>query len=465
VVDLPLFRVLRFVLVTRFSRPLLVFMLAFLVYGIVLGSFLKITSGLEYYFIGLIAFTSSISALVGGLAVLKSDLDYLLVLPLDRKELTLSLYLSQFLASSGFLVIFVAPYIKSYFAHYYLGYELSILFLVCVALLATSLTVVVHPLDIKQRALVALVIGVWFISPTLGFEVSPTALLKGYTLFGVSTLVPLTLVVTSLAVRELLHADIAVFRTLGRRASTSFGYQASFLNKSPIRAIYAHYLSLLELAGRVNVSGNVSYTSARVRLRYALAATTALSLIYLFFSLKARNDSVLFALTTGSSFLPLFVAQSGLSNERAWLAFVALKPSTYLRHFLLAKSVSTFALVFPFVVVNVLLYFLGFKNALNTALFFAFCIPWIVVPSIYLSARFNPVQVKDTSVNPSQFNLKQLVSAIPVYAVILLGVSSVISLYIALGVSVAVLVISVFLIFNERTLEALVYRLSEAGFV
>ncbi|PSN83804.1 hypothetical protein B9Q01_03315 [Candidatus Marsarchaeota G1 archaeon OSP_D] len=80
-------------------------------------------------------------------------------------------------------------------------------------------------------------------------------------------------------------------------------------------------------------------------------------------------------------------------------------------------------------------------------------------------ARFNPVQVKDTSVNPSQFNLKQLVSAIPVYAVILLGVSSVISLYIALGVSVAVLVISAFLIFNERTLEALVYRLSEAGFV
>src|SRR5438093_1088162 len=90
-------KLVKFVLLTRFSKPLLGLVTFFLAYDVVIrtvttGNSPEFSGGFSYYAVGASIFFIAVSLLFGGLFVLKSDRDYLLTLPLKRRELSLSLF-------------------------------------------------------------------------------------------------------------------------------------------------------------------------------------------------------------------------------------------------------------------------------------------------------------------------------------------------------------------------------------
>ncbi len=102
-------KLVRFVLLTRFSKPLLGVIAFFLAYDIVIRALTNspgFSTGFSYYAVGATIFFITVSLLFGGLFILKSDRDYLLTLPLKRRDLSISLFTAQFVGS-GITILFL----------------------------------------------------------------------------------------------------------------------------------------------------------------------------------------------------------------------------------------------------------------------------------------------------------------------------------------------------------------------
>src|SRR5205807_4372944 len=94
-------KLVKFVLLTRFSKPLLGLVTFFLIYDVVIravttGGSPEFSGGFSYYAVGASIFFITISLLFGGLFILKSDRDYLLTLPQKRTEISISKITAQF---------------------------------------------------------------------------------------------------------------------------------------------------------------------------------------------------------------------------------------------------------------------------------------------------------------------------------------------------------------------------------
>src|SRR5438046_10131935 len=90
-------KLVKFVLLTRFSKPLLALVTFFLAYDVVIRAFTtgnspEFSGGFSYYAVGASIFFIAVRLLFGGLFVLKSDRDYLLTVALQRIERSLSLF-------------------------------------------------------------------------------------------------------------------------------------------------------------------------------------------------------------------------------------------------------------------------------------------------------------------------------------------------------------------------------------
>ena len=156
-------KLLKFVLLTRFSKPLLALVTFFLAYDVVIRTFTtgnspEFSGGLSYYAVGASIFFITVSLLFGGLFVLKSDRDYLLTLPLKRRELSISLFTAQFVGS-GITILFLFGF---YLAGagtlqttIVLGIDLAVL-----AAVVTALGVVSNIFSIQIRAGLTVVLGV-----------------------------------------------------------------------------------------------------------------------------------------------------------------------------------------------------------------------------------------------------------------------------------------------------------------
>src|SRR6058998_4381055 len=80
-----------FVIITRFSKPLLILTSFFLMYDVLIraitvGNADEFSGGFSYYAVGASIFFVTMSLLLGGIFVLKSDRDYLLTLPLRKRD-------------------------------------------------------------------------------------------------------------------------------------------------------------------------------------------------------------------------------------------------------------------------------------------------------------------------------------------------------------------------------------------
>ncbi len=472
-------KLIKFVIQTRFSKPLLALMAFFLVYETFIGSQTagktNIATGFSYYAVGASIFFMSMSLLFGGLFIVKSDRDYLLTLPLSRRDLSISLFTAQFIGY-GITIIFL-------YGFYVAGagdIPTTIVLIANLAILScviTSLGVISNILETWKRLILAVVLSVWSLSSILGVSFTPVSAFRGDLAYGTSALVVLGAIVVPVALRELAYVELGSLRTLMRTTSSEYKRNMSFQDKSPVRAIYSYHLSFLELVGRFNIGGSTSYRSARIKTSTVLLVSSIAGSIYLLLRALSPLGGILpagFSWRPVVFVLPIFLgvivlvlmSQGTFSNERGWLAFTALDPAQYLRHLLLSRFISTLAVLGPFGVANIVLALLGDSGGAQAAIVLLVTIPSGSMFATYLVARLGAVQqVKEEGFMPGQFELKQFVVILLVYVIIFLVIISELSLLPGLVIASVLGGLSIVLLSRASIWRGIAYRLTERGFV
>jgi hypothetical protein len=466
-------KLLKFVLLTRFSKPLLGLVAFFLVYDVVIRAFTsspQFTGAISYYAVGATIFFITVSLLFGGLFILKSDRDYLLTLPLKRRDLSLSLFTAQFVGS-GITVLFL-------FGFYLAGagtLETTIVLVADLAILAavvTALGVVSNILSTWLRAGFAVLLGLWCFSSILGNPFTLVSPFTGDLLYGSIVLFGLAVVIVPVALRELAYLELGSMRSVLRATSSEYKKTMSFAGKSPVGAIYSYHLSFLELVARVNLAGSTSYRATRVRTSTVLIISSALAAVYLslglspFVDLISTRPVVLILPILMGVITLVLMSQATFSNERGWLAFTAMDPAVYLRHLLLSRAVSTLAIIGPFGAANIVLAFLGVSAAVNSSIVLLVVVPSASILATYLVARLGAVQqVKEEGMMPGPFDLKQLLVIIPIYVMVILIAVSEIFLIASIIIASVLGLLALLMMASKSVWRGIAYRLTERGFV
>ena len=474
-----LLKLAKFVIITRFSKSLLILTAFFLMYDVLIravtsGDAPQFSGGYAYYAVGSSIFFIVMSLLLGGIFVLKSDRDYLLTLPLSRRELSLSLFLAQFIGS-GISILFL-------FGFYLAGagsLDTALVLvgnLVLLAVIVTAFGIISNILEVWKRLVLAALLSLWCYSSFLGFPFTPVSTFTGGIVYGSLVLLGLALVVMPVALRELAFLEVGSIRSLLRATSSEYKRSMSFAGKSPVRAVYTYHLSFLELAGRMNLPGSTSFRSARVKTRTVLMVSSIIAGVYFYFTGLGEQDLIL----NGSRFSGLvfvvpillgvvvlvLMSQGTFSNERGWLAFTAMDPASYLRHLLLSKAASALSIIGPFIVADDLLALLGNPTALNSSIVLLISVPSAAMIAAYLVARVGAVQqVTEEGMMPGQFELKQILVILPVYIFIGMIIVSEISLTGALVVAGVLGGLALLLLAGASTWRGIAYRLTEKGFI
>jgi hypothetical protein len=468
-----LLRLLKFVLRTRFSRPFLILIAIMVVYSIAISraaSPSTLATVFGYYATGIIAFLLAMSLAAGGVMVLKSDRDYLFTLPLSTRDLSLSIFFSQFIAF-GTTVLLMFVYLAPGFASPLLPVDL-----VALALTFTSLGVIAPSLQTRTRTTLSVGLALWTLLSLVNIPFTPGSAFNGNLYGGTVTLLVLAAVTVTAAFRGLSRIELDMMRSMIRSTSSDVKSPISYVGRSPIGAIYSMNLSNMSLAGRMNMAGTSRYVSKRVKTRWVLAAASAAAAAYLVSVIYLRGATAAGSADTVGpegilaavllAFLAFFLSQSAITNERMWLSLTSLPVATYFRHVIASRVISLFTILAPFAVADGVLLALGYGNTLGTLLVVLAVIPSSYVLEVCWAAYVAPIQVKgDDMAMPAQFNLKQFATALPLIAVVLLvSVASVVPMVAAVG-GLVLVAASVLLTMSGRFWAKVVTKLTETGFV
>ncbi|MBO0888321.1 hypothetical protein J2P12_04390 [Candidatus Bathyarchaeota archaeon] len=457
-------------------------MLFFLVYdtairAITSGNAPEFSGGFSYYAIGSSIFFIAMSLMFGGLFVMKSDRDYLLTLPLSRRDLSLSLFIAQFIGSGITILFLYGFYVAG--AGSLTTTIILVINLVLLACVVTALGVISNILQTWKRAVLAIVLGVWCFSSVLGFAFTPVSAFSGEVLYGSIVLLAVAAITVPIALNELAYLELGSIRSLIRSTSSEYKKNVSFSGKGPIRVIYSYHLSFLEFMGRMNIGGSTSYRTARVKTRTVFAICVAVALVYLFLiGLSPLAGSHLrlagSPLNAAVFVVPVFMgavtlvlmSQGTFANERGWLAFTAMDPATYLRHLLLSRVVSVLAIIGPFGVADIVLGLFGTGQGFEAAIVLLVTVPAASIFATYIVARLGAVQqVREEGMMPGQFDLRQFLVILPVYFVIGLIIVSEISILASILIAGVLTIVAASLLISASVWRGIAYRLTERGFV
>lgn len=469
-----LLSLLKFVIRTRFSRPFLIFMTVMFVYYIGISQAIPPQSGsliLGYYGTAIIALFLAMALATGGVMVLKSDRDYLFTLPLSTRDLSISIFFSQFIAF-GVTILLMFGYL-----YQSLNSTLLLIDLVALALTFTSLGVIAPSLTTRVRISLSIALALWTLLAFADFPISPGSAFYGDLYSGTATLVALSAVSTAAAFRGLSRIELDMMRSLVRSTASDVKSPISYAGKSPIGAIYTMNLASISLAGRMNMAGSSRFVSRRVKTRWVVAATAAAAAAYFAFvtyylgppqPFTPGSDSFPAALVVSMAlaFLSFFLSQSAITNERVWLSLTSLPPATYFRHLVASKVVSLLLIIAPFAAADAALYALGYGEALGALVVVVAVIPGAYVLELLWAASVAPIQVKgDDLTMPGQFSLRQMSTALPLVAVFfLVSIATLLPVFAFEGGAV-LLTLAAILTMSPGFWTRVVTRLTESGFI
>ena len=467
-----LLSLLKFVIRTRFSRPFLIFIAIMVAYSVAISRALPpagMTLIFGTYSTVIIALFLAMALATGGVMVLKSDRDYLFTLPLSTRDLSISIFTSQFIAF-GVTVLLMFVYLAQGFTSPLLLVDLAAL-----ALTFTSLGVIAPSLQTRARILLSVVLALWTLLALVNVPFTPGSAFNGDLYGGTATLLILAAVTVTAAFRGLSRIELDMMKSMVRSTSSEIKSPNSYAGRSPIGAMYSMNLSTMSLAGRMNMAGTSRYVSKRVKTQWVLAATSAaagayfLLVLFLRDAITGRNAGsvpaeILVAIIL--SFLSFFLSQSAITNERMWLSLTSLPASTYFRHLIASRVLSLLLILAPFAVADAVLLGLGYSGALGALVIVVAVIPGSYVLEVCWAAYIAPIQVKgDDMVMPTQFNLKQMATGVPLIAVfVLVSVASIFPMVAAVG-GLLLIVASILLTMSGGFWRMVVTRLTENGFV
>lgn len=465
-------KLLKFILRTRFSRPFLILMGVIVLYAIIAAGLTppsEVSKVLSYEGTAVVALFMAMSLATGGVMVMKSDRDYLFTLPLTTRDLSISIFFSQFIAY-GASILFVLVYLAPGFSSPLLAFDV-----VGLALTVTSLGIIATSMETRVRLILSTVLAVWTLLALDGVPYTPASAFNGNLYTGTAILLLLTVVTTATAVRSLSRVELDMMRNLIKTSSSDIKAPTSFAGKSPIGAIYSMNITNMALASRMNMGGTSRFVSRRVKTKWILATSSVAAAGYFAYAFYAGRiqdlngagtspEAVVSAIAL--SFLGFFFSQSAITNERIWLSLTSLPPATYFRHLIGSKLVSLMIILAPFAVADAVLAALGYAIALAGLAIVLMVIPAGFVLQICFSAYMAPMQVKgDDMMMPGQFNLNQMATGLLIIPVIFIAALSAAFLIVAVVGGLALYVIAALLVFSGGFWSRVETKLTENGFV
>ena len=428
-----------FVVRTRLSRGLVALTLVMVAYGLVSAAYLYMghvtlpPADVRAYRVMAIVYSAVLlflSSMQGGMAVLKSDRDYLFTLPVSRSELAFSLYVGQFMLGGLLTVAWLGWYLP--FVEVPPGY--AAFDLVLFVLLLTSLSASVAELPAKRRALAASGIALWAASGVWN-PVSPSSFFSAHFLAGTLTLAALSVGLTSYTLRRLGRAPLIV-GSQASQPSPSEGPALSFQGARGPAALLRMKLNSITLSGRVGgfSAGGSRYFSRRVSLLKFMSYMAAASLsllaaalaLYALGLLPTGYQAVRDARSGGATalwllYMPAVIAEvlfigfssSDVINERPWLAFTSLSPGKYLRLSALSWALVTLASLAPFSIAYLAIWLLGVWPAIGLLPQLLITTPTLSVLAYFASASLVMMpQLRYEGFTPGQAGIRGLVLAI-----------------------------------------------------
>jgi hypothetical protein len=192
-------KLIKFVLLTRFTKRLLLINLVSLLLVYSLGGGAKV---LPQLFIWYASIVFLVITLTGGFVVLKSDVDFLFVLPIRRSYIVFSLFLSMFVAY-GLLLLYLGILELNLIPITFFVLNLSLL-----SVLAASTAAIASSLSGWKRWAFSSSLALLNLSSLMGFPLSPLGAFHGLLVPGTVSLSFLTLVFLFLAYRTLSNVHL-----------------------------------------------------------------------------------------------------------------------------------------------------------------------------------------------------------------------------------------------------------------
>ena len=415
-----------------------------------------------YYSLGYLTAYYVLFALLGGMTITKADLDYLFTLPIDRKLLSVALFVSNLILFAMFMAFIAVFSFNAYlfFVSPLLGVSL------------VSLNVLLRDVKILYKALTAVAIALWFVSPIWGFPFSPTSAAIGYFPTSLAVTVAYTALLTYLALKKLENYEQLVVRSVTEAPAVE-KYVTTFGPSTPLRTFLKLKMTYLPFAGRMGSFGSAQarYFARAIRMRTMLIVFVALAVAYyLVFRdlLVSSPDVAISGVSIAIAYATVFGYTLGVSNlmiERAWLT-VPYLGSRFLKYLVLSVWVQVAVLLLPIAVANFalslynpLFLYAGLSMLVDAPLISAFI--------AYLQAAVLPMQLKDelTPLNAemrARSAVAVFVFMVPFYLEFFGTFTQ--SLLIILGTGLGMAVVLA-LLTQDSTSRKVINRMTEMGYV
>lgn len=461
---------LKFLFFTRFTKPMMIGIGLFLIYAILIGMIAVEPSPLwSYYSVGILVFFLTMMIAFGGVAIMKSDLDYLFTLPLKKSELAVSFYITQFFAT-GITFLFAYGYILPYLASSPSEAVVVGINIFLIALMITAFSVLSFGLSFRAKLAIAVVMVLWTASPILGFAYSYTSVFFGNLLIGTALTVAINIPVNYLALKELGSIELGFTKVSIKLSGDIYKNQIDYSRHSARASIYLYNLMQFNLTSRMNLGASTSQKSARIKLHYLLIPMSILAIIYAFLAEfydtgEPPNVAILIVSIYLGMFIPVLFSQGVLSYERAWLAFTSMPAHIYWRRVIFSKFIQMLIMVAPFFAASLYLHLIGIQLAVNTLPLYILTIPSISILVMYLSGILTMDQIKEIGTISSQFSLRQLIVILPVGLSFAIVLGSLFSFSMALISSVVLFGFMLLVVLRKKSWTNMVYKLTERGYV
>ncbi len=474
-----LLKTLKLILITRYSKFFILILVFLLMYNILVGVVIKPVEIVYYRYVvlAIFSFFTLLAGVNSTVPLLKSDVHFLFVSAMPRKDLIISLFASKYVfygLSALIPVLYTLPYTQTGRIDEIGGLILSIM----MTFFVTSIGLALYDFSIRVRIAVSVAITIWFLGPIFRFYYSPMAYLFGHFIFGIIFVVILTAGFTLFASRTLATSQIEKTKVIGSvkekrdkngNVIVKVPRETTFRSGSVALNTITFNFSRVPIYSRTSfISRSRSGTTKISRVVIVgVFISVLLSIILVEFSTSASTDLILsiFIAIYSVMFIPLLFSQSALSLERAWLSFTSMDPGVYMKYFMAGKILQALSFTAPISAGMIFISIFYGLPYMSLALLELVPIPCLLVVYIYISFSVGVFQIRDPEFVTQQFNSRQFFNALPSLLFLPLAAVAVLVPYIGYLFAAAMVAFALVTVTRTGLWRKKAFRLIESGFV
>lgn len=461
---------------TRFTRYYLLIIILIAVYSLYAVPYQISGAAYNYgtiYFSGIVGGYSIISSLAGGISVSKSDQEFLLVSPINRKQLIIALLIVQAIGA-GLILIAVSVFVLALVHYGPLEMSLVIVNLILLDIFLITIGIGTFHLKRNYRLIIAVAIGLWVISYFIGFPYSPQAFMEGYPLNSLIMTAPIAGASLLGAISSLTSEELPIRISSQRERKKEYNSILRYVKYSPVQAVFLNGFTNLSYSTNSMMAGGIKNMTSRIRLRTYYALIVAIAAVYGFLAyylidFGAQSEGFNLVVLLGSVYvgvMPQYIFNSGvMTYERAWLSFTSMEPWKYISIIIGSKVAQSVITSIPFVAVSIIDSYLGVKNSMEAVLVFLVLDPLLIGLYLLIVFSVSAYQITDEGFLSTRMSAMQFVPALPLMLFMIIVMLSIIVPLIVVFASIGTALLLGLLSTRREYWERRINKLVQKGYV